>query len=336
MLASLALALLSPSIEPRRLSFPFSNLIEDATVICIGTVDEVRTVPVAKEAWPSRPDEPVFGHVVIERVLKGPSDLKSLWHEGWASLSEDFTLPGLNVRGLLLLRPGQVERTAPPDAKDQLRRALGPEPILRNVGMGWGLIAIRKSDAGDLLDPHPCYPDAFLATGKDFPERSARLADVVDYIEVLQRFSGDALALHAYSSARNDEASFDLRVLRDGSARLATNVEGRNWKREVVTLEKWEPEVWSATKSALETLLGRKQLKLHRESKLGGTRELRVSLPSAGLDFTNAKLLVDELEGEERATYAVVLRCWSEVRARIAALEIADYSQEDKVWLEKH
>src|SRR5690349_19787989 len=131
MFVSLALALLSPSIEPRRLSFPFSALVEEATVICIGTVDEARTVAITKDVWPSCPDQVVFGHVAIERVLKGPKDLKGLWHEGWGGI-EDFTRPGEGVRGLLLLGPGSLERNATPAAKAQVAQALGAAPILRN------------------------------------------------------------------------------------------------------------------------------------------------------------------------------------------------------------
>ena len=332
MLTSLVLVSSLLGCEPRRLTVAFSSRVDEASVVCIGTVDAVRTIeiPPGVTGGPSEPA--VFGHVKVERVLKGPADLHEFWHEGWAAgFSEDMTVPGLNVRGLLLMGPPSMDRWASAELREHIRSELHTQLVLRNVGGGDGLIAIRNDGAGEYVERYT-LPRALRAPQETYPKGATRLSDALAYIETLVRFSGEALAVWAHSGAiGRDGASFDLRVLRDGSYRLASHVED-----ETVVLGRWEESAWAKLRAVETQLLAGGSVQLESDKPWMATRTLRIALDKSQLVFSDAGLDPEHLDAETARAYKTALLCWAEIRAAITTPGLADHRARDRAWLEKH
>jgi hypothetical protein len=332
MLAALAFVTLLFGSEPRRLTVPFATTVDEATVVCVGTVDAIQTVELPPAGSNPQPATAVFGHVKVERMLKGPADLREFWHEGWAAgFSEDMTVPGLNVRGLLLMGPPSMDHWASAELREHIRSELHTQLVLRNVGAGDGLIAIRNDGAGEYVERYT-LPRALRAPQEAYPKGATRLADALAYIETLARFSGEALAVWAHSDAiGRDGASFDLRVLRDGSYRLASHVND-----ETVVLGRWEEPGWAKLRAVETQLLAGSSVQLESTKPWMATRTLRIALDKSQLVFSNAGLDPEHLDAETARAYKTALLCWAEIRAAITTPGLADHRARDRAWLDKH
>ncbi len=343
MLDALALASALLALEPRRATVDFATYIDGASVICIGTVDAVKTIELPPNRFTGQPTSAVFGHVRVERVLKGPADLREFWHEGWSTMVEDSTVPGLDVRGLLLMGPPSLERLWPSDVRERVQHELGTTTILRNMGGGQGLIAIHRQDECEYVS-HYAMPLALRAPGSTLPKGASRLVDVTNYVETLLRFSGEAQVIHAHRAQPGASAgavdvpgsSFDLRVLDNGNYRLAVRVDGYDSIHETVTLGSWDEAAWKSLRAAEEQILGGTSVTLGSQETWLAPRRLRLSFGASQLAFCDAKLDPESLAGADLQAYRCALRCWDELRARIELAGVADDRAQDARWLEKH
>lgn len=261
-----ALVLIAASLEPvaspssLRKALPrLSDQVDASTFVCIGTVDEVITVPFPNgieaggNGFESRASTELrFARVRVERVLKGDPSTRVVFHEAWSTWACDDTRDTPGERSLFLLGPGVI---AAARVEDRIRAAsaLGSDLILRNVGSGDGIVPILRDGEREYVVRWG-WPESLR--GPD-GAKGWRLADVVAWIETSARFSPEAVTVHARCNEAlppgpDRGATFDLRILPDGSRRLA------KWlgEAETVVVDRIDPALWIQLQSTLRHEVG--------------------------------------------------------------------------------
>jgi len=271
MLAALWLALLAHA--PTSYSkgyYALADRIEDAAVICLGTVTEIVELQddgLGAERLP-------FARITVERMLKGDPELREVWHEAWGTWACDTTSARVGERGLFLLGDhGGVARTRP-EVRARVLRRLGTERILRNVGSGDGLLEYDPRGFVRMTGD----PPGLRVDGRVSPTA------LEAYTRELLEFAPDRLALFArFGGPSVLPGTFDLRVRADGEVRLAAPL---GWKEEVRRF-RLEPARLERVCEALQLHVRPEPLPLGRpeESRL---RRLVVRLPAGGLEFHEA------------------------------------------------
>jgi hypothetical protein len=307
--------------------YALSDQIDHSVLVCIGTVEDIvlvldpetgeRRLPVAR--------------VAVERVLKGAADTRTVHHEAWGTWACDTTGARIGQRALFLLGPHTQLSRFTEEERRAVHADLGTELVLRNVGSGDGIRTIDVSRGEERVACRGA-PDVIAP-----PSEMQRLVDIARYVEELARFSPDAASAHARSGrassrSREPSGSFDLRILPDGSARLARSL-GRSER--VVT---WELE--PAERERLARELG---LATAGEVRAVGSapghddaRRLTVRSGAASLSFVEPRdRWSPPIAGttEERFAAADALRAWQTIRATIACDGCDDHSEKDRRWL---
>jgi len=326
-----------PSL-PRKGLLELRDAVEAASFICIGTVDEVRSVtlpPSELHAGPGQFTRLPFGRIVVERVLKGDAQTAIVFHEAWSTWKCDTTNSHRGQRAVFFLATG-TSAAMPEDARAQITSHLGDHPILRNLGSGDGIVPFRIEGEEQTVSFEGA-PNALrlAATRPDLPAAKGRriLADVfVDHVANLCRFDPATVAIHALAlvPVRSGEKAFDLRVTSTGSARLAIG----DSVEESVRLFDLEPAAWSALRTGLVELMAAEPITFGAAAPFRPQRILKVSLDGRRLSFDEAgNLLGTRIDAAQRPSMRTSLRAWSLVRSAIDCAECVDHRALDASFL---
>jgi hypothetical protein len=269
--------------------------------------------------------------VAVERVLKGAADTRTVHHEAWGTWACDTTRARVGQRALFLLGTQTVISRFTEEERRAVHAELGTELVLRNLGSGDGIRTIDVASDEELVSALGA-PEAVGARAGHL----LRLADVVRYVEELARFSPDAASVHAHggasSSSRGPSGSFDLRILPDGSARLARSL-GRaervvTWELAPAERERLARELALATAGEVRAV--------GSTPGYGDARRLTVRSGASSLSFVEPRDgWSPPIDGtiEERFAAADALRLWQTVRATIDCDGCDDHSEKDRRWL---
>ncbi len=285
-----------------------SDQVDASTLVCIGAVDEVLTVPFPdgiessdREFESRREDEFRFARIRVERVLKGDPNTKVAFHEAWPTWICDTTSDETGKRALFLLGPGVIAGARAED-RQRVTRALGSDVVLRNVGSGDGIVPILRDGSHEYVQQWN-WIDAL----RD-PEhrKGSSLARVVAWIETSARFAPDVVAVHARCNKPiplGPEAAdtFDLRILIDGRRRLARKLGEREW----VVVDRIEPTRWDSLQRMLRDLVTRSEL-IGQDTPGWHARSLSVQMDDHRLEFRQG--WEETLSGFDRREQPGVIR----------------------------
>ena len=87
MLPPLLLLVLAPPVAAESVWFPvpLPDLVDTASIVCIGRLKEVIEVPLGLGELSEGPPDPLpIAVIAVEQVLKGPPDLRVVYHEAWS------------------------------------------------------------------------------------------------------------------------------------------------------------------------------------------------------------------------------------------------------------
>jgi hypothetical protein len=309
---------------------PLADHVDKASVICIGRVDDVIRVALPGIHWPSTRDDSLpIARIVVERVLKGPQDLKLVYHSVWPTWACDTTRAEVGQRALFLLSPDAHLGDAPQQVRDAISLALGTDDVLRNVGSGDGILPIRVFNGEELVH--------YFETPKALRMRDydSRLTDIVNYIEVLARFAPELVTVYARSESLGEDVDrsrwFDARILADGSCRLAVAL----GQQERVSMLQLDEAKWRALRSDLDVFVGAGDRLLGDPSYWSPERRLVVRTTEGTLRFLEPrKDDRRELQGAERLTLQDALGAWTAIADMLACSDCYDHSDADREWLQ--
>ena len=332
LLPRLALALLvtlgDPS--PKKGYYALADMVDHADFICIGRVDEIVMVsPVQPlECGFSQPrGELPIARVTVERVLEGDATADVVYHEAWGTWTCDTTSAHVGEHALFLLSRTGCVAAAPDDVRNAVHAVIGSTNLFRNVGSGDGIQRITDSDGLSFVG------GSGVPRALEF-EGSTRLADVIRYVEELQRFSLDAVAVHARSGHAwlNDTAGYDLRILPSGEARLAT----RLGPREEVRTFQLDPRDWVGLRNDLGALVAGQERRIGSKAEHWPRRRLSVRADDGLLEFIEPATPRDPsgLTPAERLDLRDFLDAWTRVLGAIDCSECPSYAEEDRQRLE--
>jgi hypothetical protein len=330
MIALLTLsALAALSVTPATKGYyALSDQIDHSVLVCIGRVEEI--VPVTDPETGER-RLPV-ARVAVERVLKGAPDTRTVHHEAWSTWTCDTTGARIGQRALFLLGKHTEVSRFMEDERRTVHAELGTELLLRNVGSGDGIWTIDGSSGEELVSDLGAAEAVGLREG-----HLLRLADVVRYVEELARFSPETTWVHARSGSaswsREPSGSFDLRILPDGSARLARSL-GR--AERVVT---WElgPVARKWLERELALSIAGEVRAVGEAPSHGDVRRLTIRSGESSLSFVEPSAgWCPPVDGtlEERFAAADALRAWQTILVSIDCDGCDDHSEKDRRWLQ--
>ncbi len=330
--SALLVAAIAASASPVRKGYSaLANRLDASTFVCIGRVTEIIEVrsaaPVEGEFNPGRSVLP-FARVAVERVLRGDARTSVVYHEAWGTWMCDTTQAEVGQRALFLLGPGSIAR-----ASEALRAtvddALGGVPVLRNVGSGDGILTITSTDGVEYVRASGA-PNTLLSAQL---RSKCEFERVLRYCEELLCFSLDSVSVHARSGGTWlawEKSSFDLRILPDGRARLATQL----GPDERVSEFRLDPHIWADLRRDLESATAGQVRSVSTPGLHASVRRLALRFETGGLTLTEPAQGLPAGTEEDRFALQDALRAWSRVRAIIDCPDCADHSERDRALLQ--
>ncbi len=328
----LVLSVFSPaSSVPEKAYVSLADHVDRATLVCIGHVDEVIRIETPGIDWPTDGFDSALpiARIVVERVLKGPQDLKVVYHEVWGTWTCDTTTADIGQRALFLLSPDGKLGSAPPEVRDAVSLRFGTNSILRNVGSGDGIMPIRVVEGEELVHCSGA-PEVLRVVGYD-----SRLVDVVNYIEVLARFAPELVSVHARSQSLRDNVGrrqwFDARILAEGSCRLAVALASHE---EVRTLQ-LEEAGWRLLRSNLESCVGFNDRVIGDSAQWRPERKLVVRAAEGTLTLVEPREFNPLSLGDaDWLTLRDALVAWEAITQFLDCRDCYDHSGSDRAWLQ--
>jgi hypothetical protein len=301
-----------------------ADTLDASTFVCIGRVTEIievrSTGSIKGDLNPGRSVLP-FARVAVERVLRGDARTSVVYHEAWGTWMCDTTEAEVGQRALFVLEPGSIA-----GASEVLRAtvhdALGGVPVLRNVGSGDGILTITSTDGVE-------YVSAFGAPKALWSAqlRKYEFERVLRYCEELLCFSLESVSVHALAW---EKSSFDLRILPDGRARLATQL----GPDERVSAFRLDPHIWTDLRRDLESATAGRMRSVGTPGLHASVRRLALRFETGGLTLTEPAEGLRAGSQEDRLALQDALRAWSRVRAVIDCPDCADHSERDRALLQ--
>jgi len=319
--------------SPRKGYLALADMVDRASLVCIGRVEEI-VVVVSPEPVGGLRELPI-ARVAVERVLKGAPETTEVFHEAWGTWICDTTGAKVGQRALFLLASEGIVASASQAVKEQVLAALGPGVLLRSLGSGDGIALIVTENGEEVA-----YCQGAPLTLDSKRVRYARtLAAVVDYVAELVRFSLDKVSVRARSGDAtlytSPSGSFDLRLLPDGEARLAI----RLGPAETVRRFTLDPRTWLDLRERLASLLSGERRFVGEEKGFSFTRKLAIRLDEASLALAWPRDWAPPA-GWARDTafapaFADALRAWALVYAAIDCPGCDEYAVPDGLLLKQ-
>src|SRR5436190_3863972 len=179
---ALALLALAPVEPVSKAMTSLAQRTDASSFICIGTVDEVITVPSPEGAAGGGifelPKSLEFARIRVERVIKGDPATKVLFHEAWPTWMCDTTSAHTGERSLFLLSAGAVSELKPAQ-RALVESTLAAKLILRNVYSGDGIMPILGRKDGEYVH---CFASSPSMAHPDEPY-TCRWKPVLEYVE---------------------------------------------------------------------------------------------------------------------------------------------------------
>jgi hypothetical protein len=211
--------------------------------------------------------------------------------------------------------------------------AVGSGPVFKNVGSGDGIIPIHGSDA----DEQVCCMGAPAALRVPDSEWMSRLSLVVEYIETVARFDPARLAIRAQCRTtiqlEGDRWTqpFDLRVLPDGSRRLAVGPS----TGEILTVDSVPTYEWERLQADLRRIVENEEWKHPAADEDWLERKLCIRLDTGSLEFAETRDADrSSFSADVRKIHVRGLRAWALVRGAMECPDCTDQRPQDQAWID--
>lgn len=317
---------------------PLPERVDQASFICIGTVDGLKQVPRPQGIVSDRasgvdwiPEVLDLARIRVEQVLKGDRTTASVNLEAWPTWTCDSTHVEVGEKYMLLLAPGQVSKM-PDDQRESVECSV-KGPILQNVLSGDGIIPIRDSAFGRVAWCWPVPSQLRVVAGDDVHTADemlgCKLDATIDYVRTLATFAPELVTIRA--THRAQDGGFELRILPDGRRRFL-RYEG---DAERIELDQIAPSRWASMQFALDTLLQDANLDLDVK-ELGLERELVYKGARYSLIFCEPYSWLNRYaqstqEPRERLPLLpTALKAWAEVRSWVECDSCIDVREADR------